>query len=128
MKDKKQDYKATCCPHCNKEIHINESSQNDKMRIICPACRENFLVNLMNMKTIKRVGDNETSLKHKLKCPLCGKHYLFYELKIDEIISDICRKCGCIFRGNKLYGKTWIAKSQSYLVQLFKILYLSSTY
>ena len=100
-----QQSKGAFCPYCREKLHLNENIQEDSIRIVCPLCHQNFHISLPTMRTRKRIGDNETVLKHKLKCPHCGKHFLFYETKNDEIISDICHKCGCIFRGNKLYGK-----------------------
>ena len=112
MKNETQQPKAASCPYCHEKLYVNETTQEDSIRIVCPLCHQNFHIDLTTMKTRKRVGDNETVLRYKLKCPRCGKHFLFYEAKTDEIISDICHKCGCVFRGNKLYGKSWESKKQ----------------
>jgi len=101
------------CPYCEEVAFTLISVEDESIRIACPACRYSFHIDLQTLRVTKRIDNNETELKYKLKCPRCGKHYLLYEIRIDEIISDVCHKCGCVFRGNKLYGKTWISKRQA---------------
>ena len=100
------------CPYCGQRHYIYEDADDDSVRIICPNCHQSFCVDCRTLRTRKRVDDNDTALNHKLTCPRCKKHHLLYESKVDEILSIICPKCGCYFRGNLLYGKTWETKPQ----------------
>ena len=105
--------RAVKCPHCGDKIHIYEDAAEGSVRIDCPMCHQDFSINLQTLDVKKRVGDNETKLQYKLRCPHGCKHYFFYEKKIDNIISDKCSICERYFRGNMLYGRAWPTKPQS---------------
>ena len=105
---------AVNCTYCGHTHHIYEAAAEDSVRIACPMCHQEFSVNLLTMRASKRVGDNETRLQYKLKCPHGCKHYFMYENKIDNIVGDKCSVCGRYFRGNMLYSQTWPTKPQSF--------------
>jgi len=99
------------CPSCNRPTTICEMPTDDYMTITCPSCKEPFRFNLMTKRVLKRVGDNVTRLMYQLTCPRCRKGYILCESRLDAIVSNKCA-CGCFYRGNFRYLKTWECKPQ----------------
>ena len=100
------------CPNCRQQTTIYETPADDCITITCPACKEPFTINLRTMRVIARVGNNETRLMNRLTCPRCKKGFILCESRPDAIVSDRCGHCGCYFRGNFKYLKTWESKPQ----------------
>jgi hypothetical protein len=100
------------CPNCCQQTTIYEKPADDCITITCPACKEPFTINLRTMRVIARVGNNDTKLMNKLKCPRCKKGCILCESRPDAIVSNRCT-CGCFYRGNFRYLKTWECKPQS---------------
>jgi len=68
----------------------------------------NFIAEIKNYLGLQKIED---TLTHKLRCPSCSKGYVLYNKPVDEIVSLQCPKCNRFFRGNLLYGRTWMMKA-----------------
>ena len=106
------------CPTCKQSINIYDTPEYDApeaelMTIMCPSCKEPLTFNLKTMRVRLRVGNNEIRLMNKMKCPRCGKGFILCESRPDAIVSGKCDHCGCCYRGNFKYLKTWESKPQS---------------